>query len=361
MDFVSRTGRRPVWRVLRASFVTLLVVLVLAGGAAAFDTWAFADSLAEEERLLPGTTVGGVDVGGMRADDARRLVEEPLLNRPLVVRFEGRSWTLTPRELGSTTDVAEAVGRAERDARAAGWAELARIRWFDETHDHRTEVAVHASRDAIEAFVADIAKGIDVSAVDAVLDYDDGWVTIHDARQGRRLDREAAPRGIEAAITAGGSSVDLATITVEPEVTRADFAQVLLLRKSDFRVYLYEDGEITSSWPVAIGRPDAPTPTGVFEVGTKRRLPTWVNPAPTGWGRDMPRRIGPGPSNPLGLRALNWHTHEGRDTLIRFHGTPNTASIGNPASQGCVRLTNPDVVDLFDRVATGATIVSLPG
>ena len=71
----------------------------------------------------------------------------------------------------------------------------------------------------------------------------------------------------------------------------------------------------------------------------------------------MPEKIGPGPDNPLGLRALNW-MQDGWDTLIRVHGTANVSSIGNAASHGCVRMTNPDVIELFDLVDTGTVILS---
>jgi lipoprotein-anchoring transpeptidase ErfK/SrfK len=72
----------------------------------------------------------------------------------------------------------------------------------------------------------------------------------------------------------------------------------------------------------------------------------------------MPAQIGPGPDNPLGARAINWNRN-GADTLIRFHGTPNEDSIGEAASAGCVRMFNDDVIELYDLVETGMTIVSV--
>jgi lipoprotein-anchoring transpeptidase ErfK/SrfK len=99
--------------------------------------------------------------------------------------------------------------------------------------------------------------------------------------------------------------------------------------------------------------------TGSTE-SVKRFEPTWYNPAPNGWGSDMPAVIGPGPDNPLGLRALNWN-RGGADTLIRFHGTPNESSIGEAASRGCVRMFNSDVIELYDLVPSGTAIVSING
>ena len=64
----------------------------------------------------------------------------------------------------------------------------------------------------------------------------------------------------------------------------------------------------------------------------------------------------PGADNPLGARALYIY-RDGRDTLYRIHGTPETRSIGAAASSGCVRMFNQDVIDLYRRVRPGAKIV----
>ncbi len=141
---------------------------------------------------------------------------------------------------------------------------------------------------------------------------------------------------------------------VHPEVTTAAFRQVLVLRQGQHTLDLYEDGQLTRTWNVAVGESGHRTPTGVYKVTLKRHMPTWVNPSPNGWGSGMPDRIGPGVNNPLGVRALNWSA-----PAIRFHGTAKESSIGTDASKGCVRLTNSDVVELYDLVDVGATIVSI--
>ncbi len=64
----------------------------------------------------------------------------------------------------------------------------------------------------------------------------------------------------------------------------------------------------------------------------------------------------PGLLNALGARAL--YIHQGnRDTLYRVHGTMDVASIGKAVSSGCVRLVFQDIIDLADRVPSGAPIV----
>jgi|SRR4051794_10899162 lipoprotein-anchoring transpeptidase ErfK/SrfK len=66
-----------------------------------------------------------------------------------------------------------------------------------------------------------------------------------------------------------------------------------------------------------------------------------------------------GPDNPLGARALYlWQNN--RDTLYRIHGTNEPWTIGHDVSAGCIRLTNENVTDLYNRVAAGSKVVVLP-
>ncbi len=73
----------------------------------------------------------------------------------------------------------------------------------------------------------------------------------------------------------------------------------------------------------------------------------------------FPKRIAGGPANPLGARAL--YLYQGnQDTLYRIHGTNQPEYIGQSVSSGCIRMTNHDAIDLYDRVKVGTTVVVLP-
>jgi lipoprotein-anchoring transpeptidase ErfK/SrfK len=97
--------------------------------------------------------------------------------------------------------------------------------------------------------------------------------------------------------------------------------------------------------------------SGIAKVGRKEEWPTW---RPTA---DIKRRLGnipdqvsPGPHNPMGARAL--YLYEGsRDTLYRIHGTNQPEYIGRAISSGCIRMTNEDVIDLYNRIEIGALVV----
>jgi lipoprotein-anchoring transpeptidase ErfK/SrfK len=112
---------------------------------------------------------------------------------------------------------------------------------------------------------------------------------------------------------------------------------------------------------VAVGE-EALAFTGVATVGKMAEWPDWI-PTPEIQARlgPYPARVPGGPANPLGARAL--YLYQGnKDTLYRIHGTNQPEYIGQAISSGCIRMTNEDVIDLFDRVRSGATVVVLaPG
>ena len=110
---------------------------------------------------------------------------------------------------------------------------------------------------------------------------------------------------------------------------------------------------------VAVGE-EALAFSGVARVGRMTEWPDWI-PTPEIQARlgPYPARVAGGPANPLGARAL--YLFDGnKDTLYRIHGTNQPEYIGQAISSGCIRMTNEDVIDLFDRVKPGAIVVVLP-
>ncbi|HVG51984.1 MAG TPA: L,D-transpeptidase, partial [Xanthobacteraceae bacterium] len=107
---------------------------------------------------------------------------------------------------------------------------------------------------------------------------------------------------------------------------------------------------------------EALTFSGVAKVGNMQEWPNWT-PTPDIKKRlgNIPNFVAGGPHNPLGARAI--YLYEGnRDTLFRIHGTNQPEYIGHAISSGCIRLTNEDVIDLYNRVKMGAPVVVIaPG
>lgn len=116
--------------------------------------------------------------------------------------------------------------------------------------------------------------------------------------------------------------------------------------------YWSEDESINLVYPSSIPMNEELTRRGYTEVVLKRRNPTWI-PTPDMRKRDpsLPDKIGPGPDNPLGSRALNlgWQYY-------RIHGIDRLEKIGRPASNGCVGLYNPNAERLFDLAMIGTQV-----
>jgi lipoprotein-anchoring transpeptidase ErfK/SrfK len=125
--------------------------------------------------------------------------------------------------------------------------------------------------------------------------------------------------------------------------------------------YLYYilPGDKAIRYGVTVGE-EALAFSGVATIGRVAEWPDWV-PTPEIQARlgPYPPRIAGGPANPLGARAL--YLYQGnKDTLFRIHGTNQPEYIGQAISSGCIRMTNADVIDLFDRVKPGTPVVVLP-
>jgi lipoprotein-anchoring transpeptidase ErfK/SrfK len=106
---------------------------------------------------------------------------------------------------------------------------------------------------------------------------------------------------------------------------------------------------------IGVGR-DGFTWSGTQTITKKAEWPDWT-PPPEMIARQpyLPRQMAGGPGNPLGARAMYLG-----GTVYRIHGTTQPSTIGTHVSSGCIRLTNPDVSDLYSRVNVGTKVIVLP-
>lgn len=144
-----------------------------------------------------------------------------------------------------------------------------------------------------------------------------------------------------------------------PSVVDSPFAEpvgtVVVDTKAHQLYFIEADGK-ARRYGVAVGE-SGKAWTGRAVVGRKAKWPSWH---PTDDMRaitsGLPRTIAPGPENPLGARALYLYQN-GKDTLYRIHGTSEPWTIGTDASSGCIRMINEDAIDLYERVAMGASVI----
>ncbi|HEX8167359.1 MAG TPA: L,D-transpeptidase [Beijerinckiaceae bacterium] len=117
--------------------------------------------------------------------------------------------------------------------------------------------------------------------------------------------------------------------------------------------YILADGTAIR-YGVGVGRPGF-TWAGTKTVTNKREWPDWTPPAQMLRRRpDLPRHMKGGLANPLGARAMYLG-----GSLYRIHGSNEPETIGQAVSSGCIRMTNEDVIDLYNRVRVGTRVTVL--
>lgn len=124
----------------------------------------------------------------------------------------------------------------------------------------------------------------------------------------------------------------------------------ILVSKTKFGLILYDGTKVFKYYHVGIGRQNR-TPVGVFRVGSKLREPSWSPP-----GKTIPYGD---PRNVLGTRWLGIQPIEKTDPALKgfgIHGTWEPNTIGTAVSEGCVRLKNDDINDLFDLTPIGTRV-----
>jgi lipoprotein-anchoring transpeptidase ErfK/SrfK len=129
---------------------------------------------------------------------------------------------------------------------------------------------------------------------------------------------------------------------------------IIIDTPNTFLYYVLGNGKAIR-YGIGVGR-EGFTWSGVKQVVRKTEWPDWY-PPPEMITRQpyLPRMVAGGPGNPLGARAL----YIG-GTEYRIHGTNDPTTIGKHVSSGCIRMTNDNVIDLYNRVKVGAKVIVLP-
>jgi len=118
------------------------------------------------------------------------------------------------------------------------------------------------------------------------------------------------------------------------------------------RLYLVQSNSQALRYGIGVGR-DGFRWGGVHRITAKKEWPAWTPPSQMLRRRpDLPRHMVGGPDNPLGARAMYLGS-----TLYRIHGSNEPETIGQAVSSGCFRMVNDDVIDLYNRVSVGATVI----
>lgn len=320
---------------------------------------AYAYDSVQRDKIAEGVTIGGVDVGGLDASEAEQAVRRQLLaplRHSLRVSFGGRRWKLPGQSLKLRADVDGAVDEAIAASREGGLPGRL-VRYVTGGRlDRRVAARVAYSRSAVNRFVRRVADAVDREARDATVNPSGASLEVVPAKNGRKLRDNLLGEQLNAAVLNANADHTIAARShpVKPQVTSsevaAEYPTYLTLDRASFTLRLWEDLKLARTYTVAVGQIGLETPEGLYHIQEKLENPTWNVPN-SDWAGDLAgQSIPPGPSNPLKARWMGIYEGAG------IHGTEDTWSLGTAASHGCVRMSIPDVEELYDRVEVGTPI-----
>ena len=345
--------RMQTLRVVRHILLALAVAVgaVLAVGGLAF----LGLDIAYANHVFKGVSVQGVYIGSLSREEAVEKLRSELdleaLNRDLTLEFDGHSWPLPLFEVDAYVDLEATVDKALEAGRDIPfyerWADRAVFRGLDRDVD----LVIHYDRHKLESFLSTLEATINRKAVNAEIRLEGRRLVYQRSREGWTLDTEQARQSIIAALSLPDRTAALQIEVTPPEVSDQQVGKVITVDKTNHLLTLYNNMEIEKQYPIAVGMPSWPTPSGAYKVVSKQRHPTWVNPG-TSWAATMPPYIPPGPGNPLGTRALGTSAPG-----VFIHGTYSSWSIGQSVSHGCIRMYIKDSEDLFERVEVGTPVL----
>ena len=143
-----------------------------------------------------------------------------------------------------------------------------------------------------------------------------------------------------------------------PLIANAPSGTSILIRKSEFRLYLLKDGNVVNSWPVALGKNagqkrvsgDMKTPDGTFPINEVLDASYWTHDFGDGKGEIE------GAYGPYFISLDTSNLSGGAWDGIGIHGTHDPASIGTRASEGCIRMHNSDLLTLKKQISVGTHV-----
>jgi lipoprotein-anchoring transpeptidase ErfK/SrfK len=335
-----------------AAIVVAVLIVFGAAGAYAYDS-------SQKDQIADGVRIAGVDVGGLDEDEAAALVRRRLLaplRHSLRVSFAGESWKLSGAKLKVEADVEEAVAEAVADSQDGGFpGRLVRYVTGAEVAESISPRVSYSER-AVNRFVREVAEDINREPQNADVEPSATALEVVAGKNGRKLRDNLLTKDLnEAVLNATAPHTIVAHVhPLEPEVTKsevaAEYPSYLTLDRGSYTLRLWEGLKLAKTYTVAVGAEGLETPEGLYAIQEMAENPTWNVPESDWAGSLAGQSIPPGPSNPIKARWMGIYEGAG------IHGTEETSSLGSAASHGCVRMSIPDVEELYDHVEVGTPI-----
>jgi lipoprotein-anchoring transpeptidase ErfK/SrfK len=334
-------------RVLVIGVAAVLLVLAAgAGGLYAYDS-------SRSDVIAGGITLGGIDVGGLSAGRARDVLQRSLgakLDKELVVRWRDRGGVLRAPDIDARLNLDRMIQEALRRSRHGNFFHRAvRDLRGDKVHA-QLPTRVAYSRDKLYGFIESIAKQIDQPAADAKIDPNGLTLNFTPSREGIAVQKRWLALRILRELRDPNSRhvAVVPTRKLRPHVSTARLAYkyqtFITIDRANFRLRLWKNLKLAHTYTIAVGRQGLETPAGLYEINDRQVNPSWHVPNSAWAGALAGRVIPPGPDDPIKSRWLGFYNGAG------IHGTEEISSLGTAASHGCIRMSIPDVEQLFPLV-----------
>ena len=279
-----------------------------------------------------GVTIAGVQIGGLSSDAATQAVTAAF-NQPVTLRFGTTRIAVAPSLLGLSVSADTAVAKALTVA-------------------PNTQLTLRGTVDSslVRAFVAKISARFARKPVSSKLVLRNMKPFVTPGVIGQTIEVNVGVRDLTNELVHGTRApIVLQARYKQPQVTPSSIGPVIVIRRGDNKLTLYNGMKVVRSFSVATGQSIYPTPLGKFSIVVMWRNPWWYPPNSPWAAGEKP--IPPGPGNPLGTRWMGLSSPG-----VGIHGTPEDGSIGYSLSHGCIRMHIPQAEWLFNHVKVGTPV-----
>ncbi|MEJ7656754.1 MAG: L,D-transpeptidase family protein, partial [Thermoleophilaceae bacterium] len=215
---------------------------------------------------------------------------------------------------------------------------------------------VSYSRRAVARLVRRVKREFDRPVREPSIAWSGTGPDIERGQSGRRINAQRLRGRIaQELVRPGGQVVRPRAKVVRTSTSRAElrrrYPKVVTVDRPGFKLRFYRNLKLVESYPIAVGQAGLETPAGLHSIQSKSIDPAWQVPERE-WAGELAGKTIPGgrSDNPLKARWMGIFDGAG------IHGTDEVSSLGTNASHGCIRMSVPEVKELYDRVSVGAPV-----
>lgn len=265
---------------LAGALLTLMLAALLAG--------MYVYDRSRSDLIANGVRVGGVNVGGLKPDAARRRLDSALLaplQRPVTVAFGSRTFAITGRQAHIRLDVNVLVQQALDRSRSGSIFSRTLRELLDGRVSANIPAAVHYDRAVVRALTARVRAAAERPAQEASAQPNaSGLLSSVPSHDGVKVDARLLGARVGYSLThpGGPRTVPAPVHVIRPSVTTsqlaARYASYIVVDRNTFTLRLYEHLKLTRSYPIAVGMQGLQTPVGLWHIQWEQVNPPWYVP-----------------------------------------------------------------------------------